>query len=120
MRRSHEPLYWALFGAGGMLVAIVGPALVLVTGIVVPLGGLLPWEAWNHARLIAFVRHPGVAVVLLAVISLFLFHGCHRIRHGLHDFGWHAGRGAGRVCYGVAMAGSVVAALLLSAIVLQH
>ena len=32
-------------------------------------------------------------LLLLAVISLFLFHAAHRIYHGLHDLGVHAGTG---------------------------
>ncbi|MBN8494323.1 MAG: fumarate reductase subunit D, partial [Burkholderiales bacterium] len=30
MKRSHEPLAWLLFGAGGMLAALLAPALVLI------------------------------------------------------------------------------------------
>jgi fumarate reductase subunit D len=50
---------------------------------------------------------------MFAVISLFLWHGVHRIFHSLHDFGVPA-RGASAVaCYGIALLGSVAAALAL-------
>ena len=52
MKRSHEPVFWALFGAGGMLSALLGPALVLVTGLALPLGWL-PAEALSPARVLA-------------------------------------------------------------------
>ena len=72
MKRSHEPVFWLLFGAGGMLSALVGPVLVFITGIAVPLGWLAP-DALDHARVLAFVRHPLGALAVWAVVSLFLF-----------------------------------------------
>jgi fumarate reductase subunit D len=38
LKRSNAPIFWALFGAGGMLSALLGPMLVFITGIAVPLG----------------------------------------------------------------------------------
>ena len=38
LKRSNKPIFWSLFGAGGMLSALAGPALVFITGIAVPLG----------------------------------------------------------------------------------
>ncbi|MEI6722867.1 MAG: fumarate reductase subunit D, partial [Betaproteobacteria bacterium] len=32
MKRSNAPIFWSLFGAGGMLSALTGPALVFITG----------------------------------------------------------------------------------------
>ena len=37
-KRSNAPIFWGLFGAGGMLSALLGPMLVFITGIAVPLG----------------------------------------------------------------------------------
>ena len=33
----ERPIFWSLFGAGGMLSALTGPVLVFITGIAVPL-----------------------------------------------------------------------------------
>jgi fumarate reductase subunit D len=112
MKRSHEPLFWALFGAGGMLSALLAPVLVVVTGIAWPLGWL-PASAWDHAQWMAALQHPAARLALLALISLFLFHGGHRLRHSLHDLGLPAGRAATIACYGLAAAGSALAAWLL-------
>jgi len=113
MKRSHEPVFWALFGAGGMLSALVGPVLVFVTGIALPLGWLLPPAAWSHARLLALAQHPAAKLAVLALISLFLFHGCHRLLHSLHDLGVRTGRAAALAFYGFATLATFGAGALL-------
>ncbi|HSV19430.1 MAG TPA: fumarate reductase subunit D, partial [Casimicrobiaceae bacterium] len=45
MKRSNKPIFWSLFGAGGMLAALIGPMLVFMTGLAIPGGFLLPPEA---------------------------------------------------------------------------
>lgn len=116
MKRSNEPIFWSLFGAGGMLSALIGPVLIFVTGLAVPLGLLLPRETLSYDHLLAFARHPLGKLALLAVVSLFLFHGCHRMVHSLHDLGFKTGPRAQRGFYGFAILGTVVAAALLLAI----
>ena len=44
------------------------------------------------------------------VIALFAWHAAHRIFHSLHDLGIHTGAVAKLVCYGGALAITVVAA----------
>jgi fumarate reductase subunit D len=116
MRRSNEPIFWSLFGAGGMLSALVGPVLIFITGFAVPLGVLLPHETMDYAHLMALTRHPLGKLVVLVVISLFLFHGCHRMLHSLHDLGVHTRNGSKVVFYGFAVAGTAITAALLFAI----
>jgi fumarate reductase subunit D len=116
MRRSNEPIFWSLFGAGGMLSALIGPVLIFITGCAVPLGVLLPRQTMDYAHLIAFTRHPIGKLVVLAVISLFLFHGCHRMLHSLHDLGVHTRAGSKVVFYGFAIVGTAITAALLLAI----
>lgn len=65
-----------------MLLAFVGPGLIVVTL-------LLPWLAHDpaalHAKLGAGLQHPLGALAALAVIALSLYHTAHRLYHGLHD-----------------------------------
>ena len=80
-RRSHEPIAWSLFGAGGMVVAFIIPALALITGLLMP-----SWPAESlYLNLLGLAQSWIGKLGLLAVISLTLYHCAHRIYHGLHD-----------------------------------
>ena len=116
MKRSNKPIFWSLFGAGGMLAALLGPMLVFITTLAIPTGFLLPRDALSYERALALVRHPLGKLFILAVISLFLFHGMHRLYHSLHDFGVHVGPGRKALFHGVAIAGTLAAAALLIAV----
>ena len=116
MKRSNKPIFWSLFGAGGMLSALIGPALVFITGIAIPLGFLLPRETLDYGRALAFAQSGFGKLATLVIISLFLFHGCHRMYHCLHDFGVHVGAGLKALFHGFAAAGTLVAAWLLAVI----
>ncbi|MCM8596743.1 fumarate reductase subunit FrdD [Accumulibacter sp.] len=116
LKRSNAPIFWALFGAGGMLSALIGPMLVFITGLAVPLGLLLPADTMSYAHVLAFARNWAGKAFILAVIALFLWHAAHRIFHSLHDVGVHAGTGAKLVCYGLALVGTVIAAWALLAV----
>lgn len=115
-KRSNAPIFWALFGAGGMLSALFGPMLVFITGLAIPLGLLLPADTGSYPRMLAFAQHWVGKGFIFAVIALFLWHAAHRIFHSLHDIGIHAGVAAKLVCYGSAMLGTVIAAYALLAI----
>jgi fumarate reductase subunit D len=116
MKRSNEPIFWSLFGAGGVLSALVGPVLILVTGLLIPAGVWLSSDAMSFARMEAFAGNWLGKLAIVAVISLFLWHGMHRVYHGLHDIGVHAGRGAMVLCYGLALAATLIAAALVLSI----
>ncbi len=112
MKRSNQPVFWLLFGAGGMLSALFGAALVLITGIAAPLRWL-PQKAMSYEGVLAFCRNPLGKAFVFAAISLFLWHGVHRIFHSLHDLGMHTGMAAKLACYGVAFIGTILAAWAL-------
>ena len=113
MKRTNEPVFWSLFGAGGVLSALLGPILILITGIIVPTGIGIPPQAMAYSRMLAFAQSWCGKVALLAVISLFLWHAVHRIRHSLHDLGIHAGTGGSVLCYGFALVATLASAYLL-------
>lgn len=111
LKRSNKPIFWSLFGAGGMLAALAGPALVFITGIAAPLGK----ADIGYERAAAFAQSGLGKLALFGVISLLLFHGCHRMYHCLHDFGIHVGPGLKAIFHGFACAGTVAAAYLVIA-----
>ncbi len=89
--RSNEPIFWSLFGAGGLVVAFILPVLIFVTGVAVPLG-IMPGEAMSYERIHWFASTWYGKLFILLVISLTLWHGFHRIFLSLHDLGitfWH-------------------------------
>ena len=107
MKRSNAPIFWLLFGAGGMLSALIGAMLVYITGIAIPSGWGLSADLLNYSNVLALARHWLGKGLLLVIISLFLWHSAHRIFHTLHDIGIHAGLGAKLICSGLAMAGTL-------------
>lgn len=115
MKRSHAPIFWLLFGAGGMLSALAGTALVLVTGLLAPLGG--PGAGvLRYDRMLALAHTWLGKAFLLAVIALFAWHAAHRILCSVHDIGLPKNLAAKLVCYGVAAALTLIAAQALLAI----
>ena len=112
-KRSNAPIFWGLFGAGGMLSALFGPALVFITGIAVPLGLLLPKDTMTYPKMLAFAQNFIGKGFIFAVIALFMWFAVHRIYHSLHEFGIHAGMGAKLLCYGSALVATVVSAIIL-------
>ena len=112
MKRSNAPIFWSLFGAGGVLSALLAPVLVYITGIGVPAGAGMPADALAYPRVLAFAQNLSGKAVLFVVIALFLWHAAHRIYHCLHDFGVHPGLATRLMLYGSALEGTAAAALL--------
>jgi fumarate reductase subunit D len=100
MKRSAAPVFWLLFGAGGMLAALAGPALVLITGLAAPTGTGLSAGFMAFGRATAFAQHPLGKLVLLAVIALFAWHGAERIYLTLRDMHLGSKQALAWLCYG--------------------
>jgi fumarate reductase subunit D len=113
LKRSNAPIFWSLFGAGGMLSALFGPVLVFITGIAVPLGLLLPAGTMSYPKMLAFAQNFIGKGFIFAVIALFLWFAAHRIYHSLHEIGIHPGLLAKLLCYGSAFVSTVIAAYVL-------
>jgi fumarate reductase subunit D len=84
-KRSVAPVFWLLFGAGGMLSALFGPALIILTGLMLPHGWGVPASFADFSHVLGFVRHPLGKLVVLAVIALFFWHGAERMFLTLKD-----------------------------------
>ncbi len=109
-KRSNAPIFWLLFGGGGVLSALFGTMLVFITGLAVPLGWPLRSDTLSYPRVLAFAQNWVGKGFLFVVISLFAWHAMHRIFHSLHDVGIHTGALAKLVCYGGALLITLVAA----------
>jgi fumarate reductase subunit D len=81
-RRSPEPVLWLLFSGGGVMAAVFLPVLVFLFALALPLGWFV---APDHARVLGLLGHPLVALVLLGVCVLALFHWAQRFRYTLFD-----------------------------------
>jgi fumarate reductase subunit D len=90
MARSNEPLWWGPFSAGMMVGALCVPALIVLTGFVLPFAQPGPVSA---ARVQALASAPLTRLFLTIVISLSLFHFAHRFRYVIFDLGVKGGKG---------------------------
>lgn len=107
MRRSNEPLFWSLFSAGGMVTALLMPALILVTGF------LVPADFIEYRRLEAIATNPLGRLAVFAIAFLTFFHWAHRFRHVLVELGLRRfGMPIAVVCYLAAVAGSTWAGVV--------
>ena len=113
MKRSNAPIFWVLFGGGGMLAALLGTMMVFITGLAVPLGWPLRSDLLSYERVLPLAQNWFGKGLLFVIISLFAWHAVHRIYHSLHDLGVHGGTLAKLVCYGSALAITLVAAVSL-------
>ena len=108
MRPSNEPFWWAMFGAGGMITALLLPVLIILTGFVVPAGGV------DFKQLDTLFNNPLVRLIILGVAFLSFFHAAHRIRHTLKDLGLRSvATPLAVLCYAAALAGTIWAALVV-------
>jgi succinate dehydrogenase subunit D len=111
-KRPIEPYLWLLFSAGGVLAAVFFPVLIFLFGVAFPLGWI---GAPAQHHLLAVLRNPLTVAVLFVVCVLALFHWAHRFRYTLYDGLQikHLNGLINLICYGGAIAGSVIAGLVL-------
>jgi fumarate reductase subunit D len=115
-KRTIAPLFWLLFGAGGMLSALFGPALILITGVMIPHGWGVPERLGSYETVLALARNPLGKLVLLAVIALLFWHAAERLFLTLHDMRAAPAPVLRWMTYGLAALLTVVIVALLLAI----
>ncbi len=112
MARPVTPFLWTLFSAGGTIAALLFPVHLFLIGFAFPLGWV---GAPSYGFLRNLVGHPLTRLYLFMFISLPLFHWAHRFRYTLYD-GLklkHLTELIAVLCYGTAVAASIVAAYSL-------
>jgi fumarate reductase subunit D len=109
MARSSKPILWLPFAAGGLVAAFILPVLILITGVLLPLGIVhLPYD-----KMAAFAHNPFGKLILFGAIALPAWHAGHRLRMTAHDLGLGGGAVVQAICYGFAGALIVLAAVRL-------
>ena len=108
MRPSNEPFFWAIFSAGGMIVAFLMPVLIVITGFVVP-AGVVEFEQLDNLFGNWLVR-----LIIFGVAFFTFMHAAHRIRHTLKDLGLRSiATPLAVLCYLGALAGAAWAAAVV-------
>ena len=103
-KQSHEPVFWGLFGFGGMVIAFAMPALLI--GLLV--AGLSDGGQGFHITQV--MSHWWGAGALILIILGICFHCVHRIFFSLRDLKLSLGLGAQILLYGVASVVTLVSA----------
>ena len=112
MKKSIEPFWWGLFGAGGTCAAFFVPVLLFLNGLAIPLGWI---DAPAFEHVFHLVTHPLTRLFLFVVISLSFFHWAHRFRFTLYDGLQlkHLNLLIAVLTYGSAIVGTLIAAFTL-------
>lgn len=100
-KRSNEALIWPLFAVGGELTALITPILILVTGILIPMG--LYSGAMSYQRMLELLSNPFWALVLAGILTLSAWHALYRLYRTLFDLGVRKALGiCSVICFGSA------------------
>ncbi|QJY40907.1 fumarate reductase subunit FrdD [Vibrio cholerae] len=111
-KRSDEPVWWSLFGAGGTWFAMITPITVLVLGILAPLG-VIDAEALSYERVSSFATSIIGALFIIGTLALPMWDAMHRVHHEMHDLKFHTGVAGKNACYGFATIISALAVVFI-------
>lgn len=102
-------LFWALFAAGGFVVALLLPLHLLVFHFG-PALGLTGGDLLDRGTVTAWLANPLAKLYLLVLMGGALFHAAHRFKHVLFDWGMtRSYRAVGYLLYAVAVLGTLAA-----------
>jgi len=110
MAKSHKPVVWFPFAAGGTVIAFFIPVIVLLTFLAAL--GHVP-AGLSYERMHAFAGSGLGKLIIFGVVSLSLWSSAHRLRCTCFDFGLRADTLAATVLYIGAIAGSLFSAVYL-------
>ncbi len=119
------PMFWGLFSVGGFVVALLLPVFIVMNGLAYPFH-LLPARDVTYAGARGFLEGAPLAggplawlapwlakLFLVVLVGGCLFHGMHRLKYVIEDFGHsEMHRVLDPVMYGIAAVGTILAAVL--------
>ena len=112
MARSHKPIVWSLFAAGGTVAAFVLPVIMVLTGLGASFA-LLPADYFAYDNIYKLLQHPFVRLCTFGVLTLIVWHAAHRMRITMHDFGVRADTFVAVIFYAIAAASTAVLMLAM-------
>jgi fumarate reductase subunit D len=110
MAKSHKPVVWFPFAAGGTVIAFFIPVIVVLTFMAAL--GHIP-AGLSYDRMHAFAGSGLGKLIIFGVIALSLWSSAHRLRCTCFDFGLRADTLIATVLYIAAIVGSLLAAMFL-------
>ena len=79
--RSDEPMYWLMFGAGGMVAAIVLPAIMVVLIAAGLTSSDLQHCVLNLGQVYSIFSNWFLSLCVFGVVFLLSFYALHRMHH---------------------------------------
>ena len=110
MAKSNKPIIWGTFAAGGELVSLITPVLILLTLLAAT--GHVP-AILGYTQLHAFAAGWFGKLVIFVVLFLSMWSQAHRLRITCFDFGLRADTLVAIVMYALAAVGSVLTVMYL-------
>lgn len=110
MAKINKALFWSLFAAGGTVTAFVFPVLALIV-LIAAYGN--PPEIMAYDQMRGLLANWFGKLVAFGIVSLALWHAVHRLRTALYGLGLRADGAVSVVGYGIALLGTILAAVYL-------
>ncbi|MFQ6013068.1 MAG: fumarate reductase subunit D [Thermoplasmata archaeon] len=99
---TSSAVFWQFFALGGFVVALLLPVHIILFHAGTDLG-LLEQDLSTYDAMLAWVADPLVKVYLVVLVGGALFHGAHRFKYVLFDWGMtRSYRGVGTFLYVIA------------------
>ncbi len=113
MAKSNKPIIWGTFAAGGEVVSLITPVIIVLI-LFAAIGR--PPSALGYEQLHAFAAWWFGKLVIFGIVFLSLWSQAHRLRITCFDFGLRADGLVATVFYVLAGAASLWLILILSSI----
>ncbi len=110
MAKSHKPVVWFPFAAGGTVIAFCMPVIVVLT-FLAALGHVPAGLGYENMR--GFAGNWLGKLIIFGVVALSLWSSAHRLRCTCYDFGLRADTVVATILYVAAIIASIATAVFL-------